>query len=415
MSQHHNDNIWALLLVGCLSGALVVGCSDGDDTSIDGSVADDSSLPEGATTCGEATLLSVPSNPGQAGPWPVGNVTLTRPDGIGDVNRVDVWYPAEVGSDAGGVKKTYDFAAEWAPESERDKLPEGENALAECDCIEGLPIDTEHGPYPVIVYIHGTAAFRTTSLGMMTHLASRGFIVVAADHLGMYMPDWLSGDDPDDECVGELPATNSDYTRFGDEAGNLIDAVAAATGEWSFIEGTADGSRAGATGHSAGGVATAFGVTHPSVQVLVPMQGWMPVLAAPNVTSVLGIAATRDEVASWDLIGPFYDSWTAPTRRVVAVKDAGHLLVTELCDFKNPAGNTILDVGVEYGICGTESIANLFDCADDHIPVTKQVEIVRYASTAAFEEVLYCRDHTESWAAIGERYPEIEIFKEDIE
>jgi len=328
----------------------------------------------------------------------------------GSVLNVDVWYPAEIGSESGEPRKTYDFVDEWLPESEKHKIPADENKLAECDCFADLPIDQEHGPYPVIVYIHGTAAFRTTSMAQVVHWASRGFIVIAADHLGMYMPDWLAGASSSDACEGSMPSNNSDFQRFGMEADNLIELAQAAEGPLAFLEGKADTVRSGATGHSAGGVATSGGVMHPTVEVAIPMQGWLFDISAPNIKSSLGIAALDDQIAVWPLLSTQFPLWSVSKQRLVGVSGAGHLMVTQLCGLDNDKGKNMLDVGLEYGVCGVESIASLFDCSDAHIPEATQTEIVNYVTAAAFEETLHCRDQTEAFAQLQSRYPDVAEF-----
>ena len=85
------------------------------------------------------------------------------------------------GFEAGAEKVRYDIRDEL-PASERGKIPDAENPWQDCDCYRDLPLDETHGPYPVVVFVHGTAAFRHQSLPIVTHWASRGFVVLALDH-----------------------------------------------------------------------------------------------------------------------------------------------------------------------------------------------------------------------------------------
>ena len=55
-----------------------------------------------------------------------------------------------------------------------------------CNCSSDIPADIDDGPYPLLVFIHGTGGFRYNSLMNMVHLASRGFVVIAADHPGAW-------------------------------------------------------------------------------------------------------------------------------------------------------------------------------------------------------------------------------------
>ena len=40
-----------------------------------------------------------------------------------------------------------------------------------------LTLDIEHGPFPVIVFIHGTAAYRQYFMHIVEHWVSRGVVV----------------------------------------------------------------------------------------------------------------------------------------------------------------------------------------------------------------------------------------------
>ena len=81
---------------------------------------------------------------------------------------------------------------EHLPKSEQGKISDSKNPWQACSCYRDLPIDEGHGPYPVLVFVHGTAGFRTQSLSQLTHLASRGFVVLAADHPGLMLADILA-------------------------------------------------------------------------------------------------------------------------------------------------------------------------------------------------------------------------------
>src|SRR5579862_2319099 len=137
--------------------------------------------------CAGASFLPVPADPKARGPWPVGARTVT----IGRLTA-EVWYPAVVGSDAGQPAVTYDIRKEL-PAAEASKIPDVDNPVQRCDCARDLPIDAAHGPYPIVLFVHGTAAFRTQSLPIVTHWASRGFVVVAADHPGLDLGDFIGG------------------------------------------------------------------------------------------------------------------------------------------------------------------------------------------------------------------------------
>jgi hypothetical protein len=137
--------------------------------------------------CEGAKLLINPEDPALPGPWPVGARTVTIAE-----RTTEIWYPAEPGSAAGVEPEVYDIRL-YLPPEEQGKIPDDAAPWQACGCYRDLPLDTDHGPYPVIVFIHGTAGFRTQSLTFMTHWASRGFVVVSSDHTGITLADVLGG------------------------------------------------------------------------------------------------------------------------------------------------------------------------------------------------------------------------------
>lgn len=64
----------------------------------------------------------------------------------------------------------------------------------------------EHGTYPLLMFVHGTAGFRTQSLHQIIHWASRGFIVASADYPGIQLYDLL--DHLDEPFSKDIPKTD---------------------------------------------------------------------------------------------------------------------------------------------------------------------------------------------------------------
>jgi predicted dienelactone hydrolase len=126
------------------------------------------------------------------------------------------------------------------------------------------------GPFPVIVYSHGSGGIRFESLALFVHLASHGYVVVSADHPG----DTLL--DPGDDMTAVLTNRPRDvsflidtFVDFNVEAGN-------------FFAGAIDPTRIGASGWSYGGytvLALAAGsfslgtFTDPRVRAIMPLDG----------------------------------------------------------------------------------------------------------------------------------------------
>src|SRR6185312_10592148 len=102
--------------------------------------------------------IEVPKDPGEKGPWPVGVRTLDLDLGNGLKTPVEVWYPAKPGSESEATKVSYDLTA-WLP-PEHGIPAEAPKVHIDCDCYRELAPDLEHGPYPVVVIVHGQASFR---------------------------------------------------------------------------------------------------------------------------------------------------------------------------------------------------------------------------------------------------------------
>ena len=177
--------------------------------------------------CGEAVLCDVPADPAVRGPWAVGARTV-------DVEgyTVEVWYPAKYGSQKGKSQIVYDIRR-LLPISERTKIPAEDNPWQDCDCYGNLPLDDQRGPYPLVVFVHGTGGYRMQNLTQMTHWASRGFVVAAADHPGLCLSDMLVGN-----MVYDI---ESDMDL-------LLPALKSPSGEIAFLAGHVDPDRIGFAG-----------------------------------------------------------------------------------------------------------------------------------------------------------------------
>lgn len=342
--------------------------------------------------CDGATLLAVPKDTSLPGPWPVGVRTAT----LGGLT-VELWYPATPGSEAGVDRARYDIRVSL-PDSEQAKVPDADNPWQDCACHRDLPLDAAHGPYPAVIFVHGTAGFRSQSLEQMTHWASRGFVVVAADHPGLWLKDLL----------GQLCGVTAPSQDLEADIATLVAAIGQPTGELEFLAGHVDGARIGMAGHSAGGAAIEDG--GDVAQVLIPMAaGGVSAGAALRSTLVLG--AQADQVVDYSGQQSGYEGSPAP-RRLVGITNAGHLAFSSLCSLRNAAGQDFLTIAGEFMVCGAEFAGLLFDCDDGYTPDAINWQITNYASSAALEETLHCSDAGANFASIEARFPEVGEFRE---
>ena len=377
--------------MGCTGDSAAPGGGDdggarGPDASVD--PGGDPGQVEG---CDGADRFARPADPSRRGPWPVGARTVT----VGRLTT-EIWYPAARGSERGVDPAVYDIRLAL-PASQRDLIPDQDNPWQPCDCYRDLPLDGARGPYPVVVFIHGTAAFRTQSLHIMAHWASRGFVVVAADHPGLNLADTLSLLCPDSASGGRDLVGDADA---------LLDALRAPAGALDFLAGHVAADRVGVVGHSAGGSAVASLADRDGVRVVMPFAAVSAVEPGDMLEQTLFVAGMSDAIASFDDVVAAYDGSPAP-RRLVGIRSAGHLVVSDLCSLTNAAGDDMLEVAQAHGVCGAGLAGGLFDCDPDYLPAEVGWQIVDYASSAVLESALQCADRDDALAELQARFNDV--------
>ena len=364
-----------------------------DATTTD-TTAGTTGTPGGAQGCDGATLLENPSDTSLQGPWPVG-VRTVELDGL----TVEVWYPATPGSDGGVDPVVYDIR-DALPDSEVEKVSDDMNPWQPCDCYRDLPLDSANGPYPGVVFVHGTAGFRSQSLEFMTHWASRGFIVMSADHPGLWLKDLL----------GIICGQGMVPQNLTGDVNKIVSAFQTQTGGLDFLAGSADGSRVGMAGHSAGGGAIeGFGGI---AQVLIPMASG-GVSAGDALQSTLVLGAQDDMVVAYGNTKSGYDSSPTP-KRLVGIAGTGHLAFSSLCSLQNEMGMDFLEIAEDAGICGAQLASGLFDCEDSYIDDEISWTISKYTSSAALESVLHCSSAADNFATLEASYPDVGEFLEEL-
>ncbi len=343
--------------------------------------------------CDGARLLANPADPSQRGPWPVGAKTVT----IGRLTA-EVWYPAALGSEIGKPPLRYDIRKALNP-SQRALVPDADNTWQDCECVQDLPIDPDHGPFPVIVFVHGTAAFRHQSIHQTVHWASRGFVVIAADHPGLMLGDLLAQFCPDDP---------SGMQNLSGDVDAILAALAAPAGQLGFLASKVDAGRVGVIGHSAGGSAAANATGKPGVRVVVSLAGNAAAKPAPGLEQVLFVGGKSDQVVSF---GQVSTAWTGSTmpRDLVGIAGAGHLVFSDLCETRNTSGKNLLEVANQYSLCGASLAGMLFDCDPSYLGAARGWEITNFATSAAFEPTLQCTTTTEGLDGV-KRYPEVDPY-----
>ena len=369
--------------------------------------------PPEVAGCGTTKLYATPDDLSAPGPWPVGvRTAMLMLDGV--KMPVEIWYPAPLGSDSGQTKVTYDPRS-WLPKGQASLIPDSANKLSVCDCYRGLPVDTSHGPYPAVIFVHGTGSFRIASLTTMTAWASRGFVVVAADHPGLCLADFLASG----ACQGDgSGSSQAGGTLNVADVDDEVAALTAHSGDFAFLGSSVDMSRIALSGHSQGasGAASAAsrpGVPHVEVDMpLADLGGTVP--TGTDLKSVLLVGGEDDSVVAYSSDVSAYTGATAPIKRVVGIANGNHLDVTDLCSETNSMGKTGIQVADQYNVCGGNlylTLLNMLAKCGTVMPPAAGPEIVSYVTTAALEETLHCVNRDAAFASLKTAYPQVSDFE----
>ncbi|MGZ4716903.1 MAG: alpha/beta hydrolase family protein [Acidimicrobiales bacterium] len=339
-----------------------------------------------------------------AGPYVPGVTTLDL-----DGRKVEVWYPADKGAEAGKAKDVFRIST-LLPDSLKSVIPDAVDPKYETDAYRDITASTA-GPFPVVLFSHGYAAYPTLYAFLLTHLASWGFVVVAPDHVER-----------------GLLAAVTQCAKVADDAAVLLAArdlaVQKSNDPTSVLSGTVDPSKVATVGHSAGAAAAVRTAEDPSVATFVALDGGgtgaSPTGTTPTTdangciqqattTTAPGSSTTttafaagslpdkpgmlitggNDQVIPLSRLQPFYDAMSAP-KRLVVIDGAGHNSVTDICLIGADQGGLIAIAG-KVGITVPDTVARLFNdgcAAGGNYPAVKQVwEVPRHFIVAQLRNV----------------------------
>lgn len=316
------------------------------------------------TACDGASLLASPADLAAPGPWRVGVRTV-----VFDQANVEIWYPATPGPREPVAR--YDLRT-FLPDGAA-KIPDDANPLLACACVRDVPLDTTHGPYPVIFFFHGAASFRAQSVFLTAHWASRGFIVIAPDLPGVGLREVLTN-----ENTG-YPATFPN---------RLLDAVLAppASDPFAFVRGHTS-SRIGTVGHSLGSMLASTLDARPEVTARISLAGFLAF--ANKQGSVLGVMGATDGIAPPNHAPALAEAHGRA--RAAIIPGAGHLAFTDLCTLGADRGGP-LAIAKQYGIAVPDMIATLATdgCRPTDAPFARTAPAIRAITTGVLEETLRC-------------------------
>ncbi len=353
--------IWSILLFCLVTPFLLLSCETPTPQDV---------------SCSNTTLREIPTDPSIAGPWSVGSKTVLI-QGL----TTEVWYPAVPGSESGKSKDWIDTRPYMS-----DSNPDPSDPKFQIDSYAGLPLDKDYGPYPVIIYVHGTGSFRQASHKLFTHWVSRGFVVLCADNPGINLGDLMEGG-----CGALLSADQAGDTR------KILAAVRNQSGELAFLKGALASDRIGLSGHSAGGMAVSGLGDEAGVRTIITMASG-GVDEGSSVMSAMVMGGMEDGTATESVVRRGYQS-TSLKKRLVLIPESGHNVFLSVCPIIEESS---VDLGALSAIA-TDG------CGPQYMDPDESTRIVQFASTGAFEELLACsKSAAGQMDTIADKYPGVD-------
>ncbi len=324
-----------------------------------------------SNTTSEGEGTPAPETYRDPGPYAAGVTTLTLAD-----RGVEVWYPVDP-ADAEGLEKSPYFIRDFLSDAAEGILSDAEERLG-IDLNPPYPTDAYRdaiasgaGPFPLVLFSHGSPAFRTQSTFLTTHLASWGFVVASIDHLEWGIQGFL-GTPPDP------PMDDVDLRRM------VVDLLETENmSEGALLEGVVSTEQLGVTGHSAGGSASRRFGFEPDVVTYIPLSAGVSregTTDLPDKPS-LWLTGTTDGIVEPQRTIDAFEQASAPTR-LVLIENMGHLGPSDICLIGDTGGG-VIGLAQEAGLPVDALVESGTDgCGDESLPIEEGWPVIRHFVTA---------------------------------
>ncbi len=190
--------------------------------------------------------------------------------------------------------------------------------------VVDAPLDNSGGPYPLLLFSHGSCGYPAQSTFLIPLLASYGLVVAAPPHPGNTIYDGLGTCGLPDHVAAAAVERPADIIFVTDQ-------LLAANGDSSSpFFGAVDPARIGMSGHSFGGFTTYAVVARDSrYKIALPMAPAVPNNATLTVPSMT-MFGQIDSVVNLPAIRAAYDRSEAPKFKV-EIGHAGHYAFSDGC------------------------------------------------------------------------------------
>ena len=197
--------------------------------------------------------------------------------------------------------------------------------------VLNAPMDLSGGPYPVLMFSHGSCGYPLQSNFLLPVIASRGYVVIAPPHPGNTLFEFPS-------CGSAQEQFDSAQERPQDIIFALDSMLAESANPSSPFYGGLDASRIGMSGHSFGGFTTFFVVNQDSrFKVAIPMAPATPGTQATLPVPSLLMLGTIDSVINLATARTAWANFVTPKYKV-EIDHAGHYAFSNGC-FPSPDCN----------------------------------------------------------------------------
>ncbi len=330
-----------------------------------------------ATACSSSSSSNLPPTTTQpssvhpayeaAGPYAAGVTSLKLSTGA----DVEVWYPTAKASVVGRAQDIFSIST-LLPPALKSLVPADIDPKYPTGAYRDVPASTD-GPFPLVMFSHGYAAYPTMYASLTAHLASWGYVVVAPDHTDRDLLAALAAGlsttttaAPTDSASAAAAAQATQDRLVQGDADTLLAArdvaVAASHDATSVLHGTVDASEQATIGHSAGAAAAAQAAVSnvdPKVKTFILISGTGPSGTPPPSKPGMVLTGGNDHVAALSRETAYYAQMNAP-KRLVVIQQAGHNSFDDICEIGKDQGG-LLAIAAKVHINVPATLGRLFD------------------------------------------------------